>query len=79
MILNKAQAEAAYSAMCALNNVSGVIDVRIPIGVTVGRYVRVYQLFVSNTVRVSLYWGGSVGGHESHADQKAFAIAYGLE
>ncbi len=32
LILNQSQAEAAYSAMCALNNVSGALWCRMPIG-----------------------------------------------
>ena len=31
-ILNKSQAEAVYSAMCALNNVSGRVDAQMPSG-----------------------------------------------
>lgn len=65
MTLNEAQAEAVYSAMCALNNVGGFLrtnidDLRIEDD---GNGIRIMQCL--RTV-------------ESHADQNAFATAYGL-
>src|SRR5690606_35745926 len=71
MILSKEQAEAVYSAMCALNNVSARLDVHLPEGN--GLAIRVYEGL-----------GGRVfltterGQTERHANQSAFAEAYGL-
>lgn len=67
-ILNQAQAEAVYDAMCALNNVSGVAG-RIQIGnivVTSGREV----VTVDDPVRDVT---------EAYENQAAFAAAYGLD
>jgi len=73
MILTQAQAEAVYSAMCALNNVgadkgstsfeSGRMD---------GIYVNWHQHVVAIQV-------GVVGPCEYHSNQAAFATAYGLQ
>lgn len=82
MILNKAQAEAVYSAMCALNNVSHTAGVQVslvtydddaeePRRVTVvedaGGHVEVIQGPTPHPIAV-----------ERHANQSALASAYGL-
>jgi len=69
MILNQAQAEAVYSAMCALNNVSGVIKCRID-AIEVVEHAN--RLVVVNS--------GCGAGYQSerYEDQAAFATAYGL-
>lgn len=66
MILNKSQAEAVYSAMCALNNVAGRLDC------TVQEITNVRESVIG-TVYVK---SGKL--LESHTDQNAFAAAYGL-
>lgn len=74
MILNKSQAEAVYSAMCALNNV----------GNTSGD-VRILMDRAQNDIRVQ--WqddvvvrrGSLTGPREAYDDQSAFATAYGLD
>ena len=68
MILNKEQAEAVYSAMCALNNVGAVCG-----DLTLGEGLRV-QWLVSVTVR-----DGLSGPREEYLGQSAFAAAYGLQ
>jgi hypothetical protein len=68
MILTKAQAEAVYSAMCALNNVGGVIgDLTLRAGLRV-------QWLSSVTVREGL-----CGSFEEYGNQAEFATAYGLQ
>lgn len=86
LILNPAQAEAVYSAMCALNNVSGIgFGVVFPeaggriksgrIGVRefgdTGRVQVEHFAFQGNPVE-------QVEAVESYDDQNAFATAYGL-
>lgn len=74
-ILTQAQAEAVYSAMCALNNVGARVQV---FGLDAdGLEVRerangcvVIGYLVGNARRGTVL--------ESHADQSAFATAYGL-
>ena len=70
MTLNKAQAEAVYSAMCALNNVSGRFSGTIvfPDDIAV-------SCWSEGDFTVSV--GNGVG--ESYADQATFAAAHGLE
>lgn len=72
LILNQAQAEAVYSAMCALNNVGGRIDVLIP---NPGGVIVQVQEMQHGEVWVFF---GSLGS-ENYADQSAFAAAYGLQ
>lgn len=70
LILTTAQAQAVYSAMCALNAVGGklettVDDVLVRVGVLTGR-VSVVSAFDADDRR------------ETYDDQDAFAAAYGL-
>ncbi|MFY2996295.1 hypothetical protein ACOTH8_23500 [Achromobacter xylosoxidans] len=72
LILTTAQAQAVYSAMCALNQVgvsSG--DVVIPATETEHR-INVYW----NVEGVAVVFGW--GDRQAYADQAAFAAAYGL-
>lgn len=72
MILTQAQAEAVYTAMCALNNVSAIArDVR--------------GLGYCRTLTLSQQWTGDIeirngtgGVKEHYTDQAEFATAYGL-
>lgn len=66
MILNQSQAEAVYSAMCALNNVGARIDVRLPSG-------RVVE-GPNSVILVTAYAKSS----EEYNNQSDFAAAYGL-
>lgn len=66
-ILNQAQAEAVYSAMCALNNV----------GVICGDLTLAEGLRVQWLDRVTIRDGLS-GPREEYPSQSAFATAYGL-
>jgi hypothetical protein len=68
MILNRSQAEAVYSAMCALNNVSGTIN-----EVDVGS-AKVHAS--SAGIEVSQ---DRTGPMEFYLTQTAFATAYGLQ
>lgn len=73
LILTTAQAEAAYSAMCALNNISMRLDG------CVGDGIRMHEdengeVFVFETR------AGHTGGlREEYENQSAFATAYGLQ
>ena len=67
-ILTQAQAEAVYSAMCALNNVGGRIGAALGDGCMV-REDSDGEIYISHDV-----WR-----LEYHADQAAFATAYGLQ
>ena len=77
MILTQAQAEAVYSAMCALNNVGGRLHARIK--ATPGALIHVNEL---PSGHMQLWPGDAVGNPtgplESHHNQSAFATAYGL-
>lgn len=72
MILNKSQAEAVYSAMCALNNVSARLDVNLPQGN--GLAIRVYEGLGGR-----IFLTTERGQTEIYADQSAFATAYDLQ
>lgn len=65
MILNQSQAAAVYSAMCELNNVGGLIDVRLA-NCRVTEHSRGVSVEGPTTT-------------EQYADQNAFATAYGLQ
>lgn len=76
-ILNQAQAEAVYSAMCALKNVSAEFDVTFGTpddGINVYEYTR----NGASKVHVHRMSMGTVIGDEGYSDQTAFAAAYGL-
>lgn len=78
-ILTQEQAEAVYSAMCHLNNVGGRLHSRLA-----GRYeTSIIHVVESQDGRVQAYWGDPTGNPygpiENHANQSAFATAYGLQ
>ena len=78
-ILNAAQAEAVYSAMCELNNVCARAHVRIERDDGLTLHVAEYE---DGSLAVSI--GDAVGNPaglgccEGYANQTAFAAAYGL-
>ena len=71
MILNKSQAEAVYSAMCALNNVGGTIE---KLSLPDSYYV---IDVVAYTDKITIRRG--LRTVETHDNQSAFATAYGLQ
>lgn len=78
-ILNQAQAEAVYSAMCALNNVGARIEhMTMPLRGDGGESVAVVERF-DQTIDVWQSCNGQSHSTERHADQSAFATAYGLQ
>lgn len=80
LILNQAQAEAVYSAMCALNNV-GHTFLRANFEAPHGRRINVSETCEGVAVRLHAYQGNPVEQIESgedYDDQSAFATAYGL-
>ena len=70
MILNKAQAEAVYRAMCELNNVGGRIS---------GTIVFPDDMAVSCWTEGDFTVSAGNGASESYADQATFAAAYSLK
>lgn len=87
-ILTKAQAEAVYSAMCALNNVGGALWCRMTAGkgeewVGVREedsgaiHIRKGALRRFDSIESVVAIG--TGALEHHASQAAFAAAYGLD
>lgn len=78
LILNKSQAEAVYSAMCALNNVSGIFDAKFQkyvgerIGIIVVQAAWDGEVFIKSDVFEMAQQS------ELYTDQNAFAEAYGL-
>ena len=75
-ILNKTQAEAVYSAMCALNNVGA--RVKATIGDLSIEGVNVFEM-MSGEVNIAMVGDYDVLDSETYADQSAFATAYGLQ
>lgn len=80
MILNPAQAEAVYGAMCALNNVGANATVRIP---NSGTTIHVTQRTMGDAHLIQVFIADAVGnptgnGFEEYAAQATFAAAYGL-
>jgi uncharacterized protein YjaG (DUF416 family) len=80
MILNESQVEAIYSAMCALNNISGIVHVVMP-GQTAGDTITVFQEVMSHEVVVILrsMIEAEPVKTERYKDQGEFAQAYGLD
>lgn len=71
-ILTQAQAEAVYSAMCALNKVGGRIHV------TIDESKRVAQR-IDSRIHVLEFLNGDWEPCEVYLGQSAFAAAYGLD
>lgn len=79
LILTKAQAEAIYSAMCALNNVGGKVDAYVPNlsnPAKKGHLVAVREMGAT-TVEVRAGFDEEEE-REDYRNQAAFAAAYGL-
>lgn len=76
-ILNQAQAEAVYSAMCALNNVGARLDAFLENAFHAREMAdgRVVVHIVPNVT----FPGSHAAEPEIYADQTAFAAAYGLD
>ena len=78
-IMNQAQAEAVYSAMVALNNVSGRAHVRIDLSDNAVLHAAEYedgtvQVFIGDAI------GNRAGGaFEQFSSQNDFAKAYGFD
>lgn len=70
LILNQAQAEAVYSAMCHLNNICGKMDAAFPSN---GETIVVQELECEIIVKLVDIT------EESYPNQAAFAAAYGLD
>jgi len=68
-VLNTAQACAAYAAMCAMNNVNGLVDIRLDSGSV--NCKRVYENDDGSVVVCG-------NGFERYASQDAFAKAYSI-
>lgn len=73
-ILSQAQAEAVYSAMCALNNVGSTIKAKIPPTEDGGRWVFVEECEDSGQITLTT----GLRTVARHSNQAAFASAYGL-
>ena len=73
MILNKAQAEAVYSAMCALNNVNARLHAR-DVGYTDEGFA--IQIHETETGMIVISTGTKV--LERYGTQGRFAAAHGL-
>ena len=79
MILNKPQAEAVYNAMVALNNIGARLETNIPMGGGIG--TRVWEGLAGHVLVDGEQRGRGLGAglnRETHANQNAFATAYGL-
>lgn len=74
LILNQSQAEAVYSAMCALNNVSARLDCFFW-----GEAIHARELPDCRIVIHQTLPGRPAAEPEIHADQSAFATAYSLQ
>jgi len=76
LILNQSQAEAVYSAMCALNNVGG--RVQATFGDRASESVHAFEKDCGS-VRVVQVRRYRVVLAENYPNQSAFATAYGLD
>lgn len=74
-ILTQTQAEAVYSAMCALNNVGGKLRASIPPAEDGGKWLFIEEC--EDSGQITLTQG--LRRIACHADQSAFATAYGLQ
>lgn len=79
-ILNQSQAEAVYSAMCHLNNVSCARFQSVFLGkCPMNRSTRTeVELLLTGDVVIEMA-GLNIAHREHYADQSAFATAYGLQ
>ena len=81
-ILNPSQAEAVYSAMCHLNNVSGKIKVTLPrpgwFFISDGSFIKVFE-DDEGFVKIRSTLNHSLVADEFYDNQSAFATAYNLQ
>lgn len=77
LILTQAKAQAVYRAMCELNNIGALINVRIAMGTN--SHAVVLEDLMSDEVRVSVHSGGKVQTFETYPDQESFRSAYSVE
>ena len=75
-ILTQAQAEAVYSAMCALTNVGGTVKVTLPVA-TSGEYIRAWE--DDGHIKVVRCVRHTREADEFYENQAAFATAYDLD
>jgi hypothetical protein len=73
-ILDKAQAQAVYGAMCALNNVGATLKANIPPAEETGRWIYVEEC--ADTGQITLTTG--LRRVACYSNQDAFTAAYGL-
>ena len=73
MILNTDQAQAIYSAMCALNNVSA----RIAVNIDQTESINVFERH-DGSISVWQKNHGQTHNEETHTSQAAFAAVYGV-
>lgn len=83
LILTAAQAQAVYSAMCALNNVGGRVNAVIPLSPSDGAVdthtANHITALPDGRILIQGYREGErCGPLEIYPDQSAFAAAYGL-
>ena len=75
LILTKSQAEAVYSAMCALNNVIAACTIR---GLGIDRNLTAVLRY-DESFEIRNFEGDAYRTLEEYPDQSAFATAYGLQ
>jgi GTP cyclohydrolase III len=78
MILNPAQAEAVYSAMCALNNVGALINTTRRYSNREGFKVTQSEDYFGEIVVATFDANDQTTSSESYADQNEFATAHRL-
>ena len=79
-ILNQAQAEAIYSAMCALNNVGGHLDAYVPNLSNPAKKGHLVVVREMGAATIEVRAGFAEGAErEDYRNRSAFAAAYGLQ
>lgn len=73
-VLTQPQAEAVYSAMCAMNSVGATIKANIPPAEEGGRWVCVEECADSGQITLTT----GLRRVACHSNQATFAVAYGL-
>ena len=78
-ILSQAQAEAVYSAMCALNNVGGKVDAYVPNLSNPAKKGHLVVVREMGATAIEVRAGFAEGAErEDYRNQAAFAASYGL-
>lgn len=78
MILAKAQAEALYSAMVALNNISGKMDALFALPGDNAGQVHAHENIITGEVHIRLINCDDGEKRELYTSQHSFAEAYGV-